>query len=435
MALTRFQIACGAMVGALALTACGGGSAESSSDAGGDSSAAPSGTITVLTQRTDLVNSTFKDYKKTFEAKFPEVKVNFEAITDYEGEVRIRMNTKDYGDVLPIPNSVTADQLPTFFEPLGTVDELKQKYRFIDEQAYDGKGYGLAVVGNAQGFVYNKKVWAKAGVNELPTTPDAFLADLQKVKATGAIPLYTNYKDGWPLTQWEGDRGAISANADAVNELATDDAPWAEGKDHYVSDKLLFDAVKNKLTEPDPTTTDWESSKNLLGTGKVATMRLGSWAVTQMQASAPNKADVGYMPFPVQVDGKFHTVIAGDYKNGINRNSEHKAAARAWVDWFANESGYAETEGGISPVKSDKLPESLKDFQDAKVEFIELTPAPAGKESLVGNIDKQGEIGLYEPTYRQRIVDAARGAKDESLEDIFGDLNKRWSEARKTAES
>lgn len=39
-------------------------------------------------------------------------------------------------------------------------------------------------------------------------------------------------------------------------------------------------------------------------------------------------------------------------------------------------------------------------------------------------------MGLFQPNYRQRIVDAARGATDESLEEIFADLNARWSEAQ-----
>jgi hypothetical protein len=81
------------------------------------------------------------------------------------------MNTDEYGDVLLIPNSETPDQLPNFFEPLGTVDEMTQKYRFITEKAYQGTAYGLALGGNASGFVYNKKVWAEAGITDPPTTP------------------------------------------------------------------------------------------------------------------------------------------------------------------------------------------------------------------------------------------------------------------------
>ena len=102
---------------ALALTGC---SASNNSASGGE----PSGDITVLTNRTDLVDTTFKDYKKAFEKKYPKVNVKFEAITDYEGEVTTRLSTGDYGDVLGIPASVTPSQLPQFFEPLGDTSDM-----------------------------------------------------------------------------------------------------------------------------------------------------------------------------------------------------------------------------------------------------------------------------------------------------------------------
>lgn len=408
----------------LALAGCGGGGPS------GDPNAI-AGDIIVLTQRTDIVDTVFAGYKKKFEAKYPDVHVTFEAITDYEGEVRIRMNTKDYGDVLLIPGSITADQLPTFFEPLGTVDELKGTYRFVTEQSFEGRNYGRAITGNAQGFVYNKKVWSAAGITQPPATPAEFIAALQAIKAkTGVTPLYTNYKDGWPLTQWEGNRGAISNDAEAVTKLARDDAPWAPGKEHFIIDSLIYDIVKAGLTEADPTTTNWENSKKLLGDGKIATMMLGSWSIVQMQKAAANSDDIGYLPFPVQTGGKFRSVIAGDYKNAININSQHKAAAKAWIDWFADESNYATDEGGIPPLLSGTFPPTLADFKTAGVEYLELTPAPRGEEGRTDRIDKAAEIGLGDPKYRQLLVDAARGARQDTKDAIFADLNKRWAGAK-----
>src|SRR4051812_33199630 len=137
-----------AAVAALSLTAaCSNGDGDASSD--GASDGAPSGEILVLTNRTDLVDTKLQDYKKTFEAKYPDVTVKFEALTDYEGEVKTRMNTKDYGDVLLIPNSVSVADYPDFFEPIGSTDELGKTYRFVNEAAVDGTAYGLATFGNA----------------------------------------------------------------------------------------------------------------------------------------------------------------------------------------------------------------------------------------------------------------------------------------------
>lgn len=58
--------------------------------------------------------------------------------------------------------------------------------------------YGIPSTGNAQGIVYNKKVFEAAGITTLPKTPDEFLDDLQKIKDydPSIDPLYTNYAAG-----------------------------------------------------------------------------------------------------------------------------------------------------------------------------------------------------------------------------------------------
>ena len=330
--------------GALAVFAAGALLAACSSTPASSPSASaaeePSGAIPVLTWRTDLVkDGTFDKYVAAFKAKYPKVTdVKIDGITDYETEVKTRMSTENYGDVLAIPNSVVADQLPDFFEPLGSKDELAKTYRWLDDKSFEGVSYGIPVVGNVQGVLYNTKVFEAAGITELPKTPEAFMAALQAIKdkVPGTVPLYTNYKDGWPLTAWTYYRGGVSGDPDFVNKLVTDTAPWTEGKDMATIDGILYDAVANKLTEADPTTTNWEESKNLIGTGKIGAMMLGSWAIPQMQAAATDAgkdaSDIGYMPFPTQVNGKSYAVAGGDYNLAINVHSTNKTTARAWID-------------------------------------------------------------------------------------------------------
>lgn len=102
--------------------------ADNEGDEAGEEAKEITGEITVLTNRTDLIDTDFADYKAEFEAKYPGTTVNFEGITDYEGDVAIRMQTSDYGDVLMIPNTIKSTQFSSYFEPLGTVEELSEKY-------------------------------------------------------------------------------------------------------------------------------------------------------------------------------------------------------------------------------------------------------------------------------------------------------------------
>ncbi|BAL91219.1 putative ABC transporter substrate-binding protein [Actinoplanes missouriensis 431] len=418
-----------AAVLALATGCTGGASEEEPADFSGEIT----GAITVLTNRTDLATTALPAYAEKFQQKYPGTTVTFEPVTNYEGDVTTQLSSGEYGDVLLIPNTVKVDQLGQFFEPLGSLDELKAKYRFADEKAFGGQVYGLSLGGVANGFVVNKRVWQQAGITAPPKTPEEFLAGLTAIKAkTGAIPFYTNYKDGWPLSFFNSQR-AILGDPAANETFPADPSPWQPGKIQHITDGLLFDIVRNKLSEPDPLTTNWEGSKPMIGTGKVASMLLGSWAVPQMKdaakAAGANPDDIVFWPFPYQTAGTFHARIEGDYKGAVSKTSENKATAKAWLEWFVGESGFAADQQAIPTPIGQELPAVLKDFQNTGVELMELPAAVAntGKED---EIIKVSEIDLAGNIYRQKLIDIARGAAKGDKESYFAELNKRWGEAQ-----
>jgi hypothetical protein len=101
------------------------------------------------------------------------------------------------------------------------------------------------------------------------------------------------------------------------------------------------------------------------------------------------------------------------------------------VDWFINESGYPTTEGGgMSPAIGAELPEILKQYEGTEVTFDTLAPAKAGEEGWSDEIDKQAEIGAWQPDFKKRIIEAAIGNRKESYDDIMKDLNDKWKAAR-----
>jgi raffinose/stachyose/melibiose transport system substrate-binding protein len=414
------------------LAGCTGGAGDDTA-ASGDFSGEVKGEITVLTNRTDLVTTKLPELARKFEAAYPGTKVTFEGVTNYEEDVTTQLGSGDYGDVLLIPGVVAIDQYPQFFEPLGTAEELKARYRFTAPGVYEGKGYGLSIGGIAKGFVVNKRIWAQAGITAPPKTPEEFLAGLTAVAdKTDAIPYYTNYKDGWPLSEWNNQRSVL-ADPEINEKFPADANPWQPGKIQYITDSLLFDIVNQKLSEPDPLTTNWESSKPMLAGGKTASMLLGSWAVPQIQDAArtagADPGDIAFWPFPYQTGGKFHATTDGDKLAAVSRNSGNKATAKAFLDWFVNESGWAVDQQAIPPAVDQALPKGLQEFADTGVELTEVPAAVvnAGKED---QIIKESEIDLKGDIYKQKLVDIARGAADGTKDSYFADLNKRWSAAQ-----
>ncbi len=417
-------------------TACGSENDTDGTDAD-EGEGVLSGEIKVITQRTDIVDTVFPEYAARFNEIYPNIKINFEALADYGSQIAPRMNTKDYGDVLLIPPQVPIADIPTFFEPLGNLEELQDIYMGIEERAVSGQVYGIPIAMSYTGIVYNKAVFEEAGITDVPKTIDEFLNVLQRVKdKTDAIPLYTNYAAGWPLTQWEGAITTVVGDVDYYNvTMPNQDDLFVQGKPHYDMYKLMYEVANRGLIENDPITTDWESSKAMMGRGEIATMVLGSWAIEQIKGFSENPDDIGYMPFPTNAK-KILFPLGSDYQIAVNKNSKNKEASLAWLEWFIHESGYSvEQAGGISAAKDVPLPAYLVEYEAQGVEFTLLTPAKTGQEGLVDKIDKEADIGFWLDDNKKRIVEAAIGYRKETFDDIANDLNERWNAARKKVSS
>lgn len=436
--------------GATATTAADTTAATTADTTASDTSAVPTyASIKIGEDYTDLTASISFMHHKTdreedgtmaelvaeFNKVYPNITVTTEGITDYAETALLRLPTEDWGDIMFIP-SVDAKDLPTYFYPYGTVDEMSELVNFADQWKNDGLCYGIGYMGNAQGILYNKAVFEQAGITELPTTPDEFIADLQLIKDnTDAIPLYTNYAAGWTMGgQWDAFLGAITTGDDTwLNQKFVHTAePFkdnGDGTGAYALYKILYDAVANGLTEDDYSTTDWEGCKPMVNNGEIGTMVLGSWAIAQMKAAGDHPDDIGYMPFPITVDGKQYTTAGPDYCYGINVHSsdENKTAAMVFIKWMVEESGWCELEGGY-PI-SKTAPTS---FVFEGVEVVTNVTALEGEEDLMNEMNAESELNFNAggDLKVQKIVEEASNGG--SFDDIMADWTEKWNAAQES---
>ncbi len=394
--------------------------------------------IKVLTNRTDIVDTVYKGYAEEFMKMYPNITVEYEGITDYEQSLELRLTTGDWGDLCFIPTSVDKSELSTYFTPLGDYDTLDQTYNFVQDKTYDGTVYGIANGGTASGIVYNKRIWKEAGIDELPATPDEFLEDLQTIKDnTDAIPLYTNFAAGWTMGAWD-DYIGVTATGDANymnNTICHTKNPFAKQDDMtgpYAVYYTLYESVARGLVEDDPASSDWESSKTKMNSGEIATMVLGSWAVQQCKDVGDTPDDVGYMPFPITVDGKRYAGAGGNYSFGINNqaDTDNQIAAMLYMKWLIEESTIYEDEGSIPALKSGDLPDALADFEG--VELLADNPAKEGEETLFNEINSESEVGIYNDDYPDcEILEAALYGSN-TLDEMMDQWNEKWSDAQES---
>nr|WP_238996635.1 extracellular solute-binding protein [Paenibacillus pinistramenti] len=422
------------------LSACGGGnnnnsasSADSSGNAGTasastdtaastDTSKTLSGKIKVLTHRTDLVNDgTMDKYAAKFKEKYPDAEIEFEGLTNYATDIKVRLTTGEAGDVNMIPSAMATSEMPKYYEALP--DDMFDNVYFADYDAYEGKRYGIVTGVNTQGIVYNKQAFQKAGIDKTPATLDELYADAQKLKDAGIIPLYMNYGAQWPMGNWgENSYTYVAGDAKWTDTLISKDDPFQVDGPWGKLINIARTFVEKGWVEKDLSTNNWEMSKGEVASGKAAMYFLGNWVIPQVAAAGASSDDIGFFPLPYDNSGKYNAPLGGDYFIGVSKDSKNKELAIAWVNFFVKESGY-DTDSGFMPIDKTKEPQvaQLAEFKASNPTFIEAVAV----DPRFNEIANKAEIALGTGSVDQDLVTA----KD--LNKAFDDLNKKWAKARK----
>jgi len=223
-----------------------------------------------------------------------------------------------------IPAALLSKDPPDIFQAWGggeIVDQVKADYlKDVTEQTkteaanigsaaaiwqVDGKQYGLPFRMGIEGFWYNKKMFADAGITAPPQTLDELKQAVTKLKATNVIPISVGAGDKWPAAHYWYNFAlrACSVNAlkTATSSLKFDDPCFVKaGTD-------LKDFIGVQPFQPNFIATVAQqgagSSAGLVATGKAAMELMGDWNFGVMQNLAgaswtTMKANLGWFPFP-----------------------------------------------------------------------------------------------------------------------------------------
>lgn len=378
----------------------------------------------------NISDAQMEKYITAFETKYPKVNVTYTCYPNFEQQIVDRFESGDYGDVLYVPAYMETNDLSLYYAYLGDVNALSEKYNYLDTGRKVGNSvYGIPSCAYMSGILYNKDIFYQAGVTEIPKTPDEFLQALKDIdERTDAIPFYTNYADPWALSLWDTfSYIEMTGSAEYKYTYFTyEKDAFLKGSTHYQVYKLLYDIVENGLCESDPTKSDWEKSKSMLNSGELASLAIGSWALYQFKSAGENGDSVAFMPFPNEISGRQYMTVSTDYAIGINKNSKYPEAARAFLDFMLDESGYALDQETLSIVKTDPYPDSYGEMENV----VLLTNSIAQATEYSDYQKMSTNLKFDDGTEAQRIILSALGQSDESFDDIMGDWNERWESSR-----
>lgn len=216
----------------------------------------------------------------------------------------------------------------------------------LDMATIDGKVKSFPFTVEGFGFIYNKAVLDKAGVDPTTLTTQTALEDaFVKVEASGAKALviapmdwslgahfmglaYANYSTDW------------SKVTGLVDELRAGTADLSTNKS-FNGMLDLFDIMKKYNATDDPLAVTYEKGPEMLGKSEIGFWFMGNWAWPQINDANAGGSSFGFVPAPVSNDPAEYgntqiSVAPSKYISidGEQNSPEQQAAALKFLDWL-----------------------------------------------------------------------------------------------------
>ncbi|WP_405009459.1 extracellular solute-binding protein [Kitasatospora sp. NBC_01539] len=372
----------------VSLTACG-------SD--GSSGAAGSGPVTITWWDTsDATNEapTFKVMVADFEKANPDVKVTYVNVpfADAQSKFQTAAGSKGAPDVLRADVGWT----PAFAEagylaPLDGTDAAKDAAAFqpnlVRQAEYQGKLYGIPQVTDTLALMYNKELFAKAGITAAPTTWDELKADAAAVKEKTGVDGFAFNPQGYyamPFLYGEGtDMIDVDGKRITVNSPAA-----VKG----------IDTLKALVASPgvaklDTTSNGYADVMDAFGSGKAASIVQGPWEsanVFKSQAFLKND-NLGIATLPAGSAGKAGAPLGGhNLVAYAGSDAAHQAAAQKFIAFMTSANSQVYTAG-----KNSTLPTRT----DAYTPEVTRNLGIAGYQKVLASGQPRPELAQYSSLY------------------------------------
>jgi ABC-type glycerol-3-phosphate transport system substrate-binding protein len=206
-----------------------------------------------------------------------------------------------------------------------TVDDFMGGY--ISALSYKNKIYALPVYGESTMLMYNKELFAKAGISKVPGTKAEFDADLEKLKAAGipAIVLRGDKQPGGNVYIWSGFFLAQGGNWFDKSGRLSLNTPEAVNAAKYYSELL------NTYSIPGGATLSWDQVQLAVQQGKAA-MAIDATNFSSRIEQKDSSSVCGKMGYAAIPEGVAQQSIAC-WGLAIPKASKHAEAAWKFIEW------------------------------------------------------------------------------------------------------
>ncbi|GGF97326.1 ABC transporter substrate-binding protein [Paenibacillus abyssi] len=307
---------------------------------GADAGAGEPVTIRIFQFKVEIAEA-FSRLIKEYEAEHPNVKIEVETVgggADYGAALKAKFASGDEPDIF---NNGGFQELNTWMEHLEDLSDQPWVADAIElskePMTKDGKIYGMPVNLEGYGFLYNKDLFAQAGITELPKTLSELDAAAKKLQDAGITPFSNGYGEWWVLGN-HNFNVAIAQQDDpnAFVQSLNDGTGKIQGNEGFNKWVNLLDTTL-KYGNNNPLTTDYNTQVTLFASGQAAMMQQGNWTQVQIDGINPD-LNIGVLPMPIDDDAeKNDKLYVGVPNNWVVYNkSEVKEEAKAFLNWMVS---------------------------------------------------------------------------------------------------
>ncbi|MFH8615807.1 extracellular solute-binding protein [Streptomyces sp. NPDC017979] len=409
---------------ALTLTACGGndgGSGDSSGKKAAEDPQGVSGSITWWDTSNEAEGPTYDKLVAQFQKEYPKIKVNRTSVSFDQAEQKFKtaaQNGKGAPDVIRTDVGWSAGFANLgYLQPLDGTPALDGVDDFLpgplSTAKWQGQTVGVPQVTDTLALLYNKEVFAEAGISKPPATWDEFIATAKTIKEkTGVTGTQLNPEGYFSLPFLYGE-GADMLDVDA-KKITVNSPEAVKGM-----------ATALKLAQPDvalkPATTDgYVAAQTSFKDGKIAMVINGPWSVSDDYSGKAfkDKANLGIANIPAGPSGKAAAPIGG-HNYSVYRGSKNKDAAYLFVKFMASAKSQELTAKEINTLPTRKSAYTAEVTADpAKKAFQQALSIARSRPVIPG-------VGDLFVAFDQHYVKVLRG--DASPEEGLDALAKEWN--------
>ena len=356
----RRGIAAAVLAAAIAVSASACGSSTSTSS--GSGSKASAGPVTITWWDTsDATNEapTYKALVAAFEKANPTITVKYVNVpfADAQTKFQTAAGSKGAPDVLRadvgwLPGFAKAGYLVPLDGTPAAADSAKFEPQLIKQATYQGKLYGLPEVTDTLGLMYNKALFAKAGITAAPTTWDQLKSDMALVKQKDGVDGFAFNPQSYyamPFLFGEGTDMIDSTSS----KITINAAPAVKA----------IDTIKGLLAAPgamklDTTANGYANIMDAFESGKVASIIQGPWETTNVfKGSAfTDTSNLGVAEVPAGSAGKSGAPVGGhNLVAYAGSDAAHQAASEKFIAFMTSAESQATiaTKNATLPTRSD----------------------------------------------------------------------------------